>query len=299
MRSSKAIFGRRTAFTLVELLVVIGIIAALITLLLPAVQRVRDAAARLHCSNNLRQIGVALHHYHEAHRVLPPGIRRDPDPYPFLGWGGRLLPYLEQDSLWEQVRKDYARRPHFWEPPGTHTGSRTVVSVFICPADGRTNGRVEPENVEIAFTHYLGVIGKTMATRDGALYLDSRVSFRDIRDGTSNTLLVGERPPSPDNRFGWWYAGGGQAADGSADMVLGVEDSRVTFRAPTCSPGPYSFGPGSPSNICDAFHFWSRHIGGAHFLFGDGSVRFLRYSAAPLMPALASRSGGEAVTQPD
>ncbi len=122
----------------------------------------------------------------------------------------------------------------------------------------------------------------------------------DITDGTSHTLMAGERPPSSDNSLGWWYAGTGQSQDGSADMVLGVNERCVS---PTyisqCPPGPYAFGPGRSSNPCDAFHYWSLHFGGAHFLFADGSVHFLAYAAAPLMPALATRSGGEAVSPPD
>ena len=284
---------------MVELLVILAILAVLTGLILPAVQRVRAAAARAECSNQLRQIGLALHGYHDAQRVLPPGIRRSPDRYAFMGWGARLLPYLEQRPVWEQAQKDYARQPNFWGPPAHHPGNATVLPVFVCPADGRTHGRVEPEGFEVAFTHYLGVMGKASANGDGVLYLDSRVSFREVTDGTSNTLMVGERPPSPDHRFGWWYAGVGQQWNGSADMLLGVQDYRTTFRAPTCPFGPYSFGPGSLSDMCDTFHFWSQHLGGAHFLLVDGSVHFLRYAAAPVLPALATRSGREVVELPD
>lgn len=290
---------RRAGFTLIELLVVLAIVGVLIGMLVPAVQRVRACGYRVQCANNLRQIGIALHGFHDAQRRLPPGIRRQAKDYPFLGWGARLLPYLDQQPLWAQAQRDYKKLPKFWDPPLQHVGIHTVVATFVCPADGRALGRVEPEGGDAAFTHYLGVSGRTSATRDGMLFFDSRVSLRDVKDGAANTLLVGERPPSPDNRFGWWYAGVGQALDGDADMVLGVEGYCTTFRAPTCAFGPYPFQPGSASNMCDTFHFWSQHPGGAHFLFVDGSVRFLHYSASPLMPALASRRGGEIVNMPD
>jgi prepilin-type processing-associated H-X9-DG protein len=122
----------------------------------------------------------------------------------------------------------------------------------------------------------------------------------DISDGTSQTLFAGERPPSADFQFGWWYAGAGQLFTGSADMVLGVHERNVLplsiGYAYGCPPGPYSFGPGRMSNQCDMFHFWSPHNGGgANFLFADGSVHFLSYSAAPILPALATRSGGEVI----
>ncbi len=290
---------RRPGFSLLELLVVVGIITALIGLLLPAVQRVRDTGARVQCGNHLRQLGLALHGYHDSHKALPPGVRGGGDRYRFLSWISRVLPYLDQQPLWEQAQRDYARQPRPWAGPEPHVGLIRVMPLLVCPADGRTQGRVEPEGFDPAFTHYLGVLGRDKGSRDGVLYLDSRVAFRAVRDGTSNTLMVGERPPSPDNRFGWWYAGVGQEQDGSADMVQGVEDYRTTFRAPTCRYGPYYFSPGSDSNMCDTFHFWSQHLGGAHFLFVDGSTRFLAYSAAPLMPALATRAGGEVVSLPE
>ena len=150
----------------------------------------------------------------------------------------------------------------------------------------------------IAFSSYLGVSG--IYGYEGLLYESSRIALGDVRDGVSNTLLVGERPPSADNRFGWWYAGIGQAFDGSADSTLAVRQANYTPRAPMCPKGPYHFGPGATDNMCDTFHFWSQHLGnGANFLFADGSVRFLSYSADPIMPALATRAGGEVVTVPD
>lgn len=290
---------RMAGFTLLELLVVIAIIAVLLGLLLPAVQRVRDAGSRIHCGNNLRQLGLALAGYHEAHRSFPPGLYGSRRPQRYFSWIGLTLPYVEQQALWTQAQNDYARDAYPWRRPVPHAGLTRVLPLLICPADGRSQGRVEPEGYDPAFTHYLGVLGEHLGKTNGMLSMDSRVAMRDVRDGSSNTLLVGERPPSPDNRFGWWYAGVGQQLDGSADMVQGVLDFRRTFRAPTCHPGPYPFGPGSASNPCDTFHFWSRHIGGGHFLFVDGSTRFLSYSAHPIMPALSSRAGGELVNLPE
>jgi prepilin-type N-terminal cleavage/methylation domain-containing protein/prepilin-type processing-associated H-X9-DG protein len=285
-------------FTLVELLVVLAIVATLVGLLLTGVQRARSAAQRVQCANNLRQIGLALHQYHDLQRVLPPGVRGVSDSYPFMGWTARLLPYLEQQAIWEQAQADYGRQRMFFGPP-PHAGLEMVRAVFNCPAMDRDHGQVEPEGFDVAFTHYLGVIGQHAASRDGMLFLDSKVKFADVTDGTSLTLMVGERPPSPDNRFGWWYAGVGQGFDGDADSVLGVADFRTTFRAPTCPLGPYSFRPGRLNDMCDTFHFWSLHSGGGNFLMVDGSVHFFPYSAAALLPALASRSGGESVTLPE
>jgi prepilin-type processing-associated H-X9-DG protein len=155
----------------------------------------------------------------------------------------------------------------------------------------------QPENTFAAVTHYLGVSG----ARDGSgvLFMNSAVRMADVRDGVSNTLAVGERPPSSDDHFGWWYAGVGQILDGSLDTHLAAIQYNQTFRAPTCPNGPYTFQSGNANHLCDMFHFWSQHAGGANFLFCDGSVHFLPYSAAAILPMLATRAGGEAVSLPD
>lgn len=152
----------------------------------------------------------------------------------------------------------------------------------------------------VAFTSYLGIAGTRNSKGDGALYYKSAVSFTDIKDGTSNTLLVGERPPSSDLWYGWWYAGVGVGGTGMADMVLGVREMcpRADAYIPDCGGVPLHFVPGRINNMCDAFHYWSLHPGGANFLFADGSVTFLTYAADPLLPALATRSGGEVVERP-
>jgi prepilin-type N-terminal cleavage/methylation domain-containing protein/prepilin-type processing-associated H-X9-DG protein len=291
-------------FTLVEMLVVIAIIAILIALLLPAVQQVRDAAARTQCANNLHQIGLATHQYHDSHRVFPTGMRwrNWKDPYLYMGWATQLLPFLEQQQLWTITQQAYQQSPWpFRNPP--HAGLSTLMPTFVCPADPWT-AQVQiakRDKFPVALTDYLGVEGKDLETMDGVLFRDSQVRMADITDGTSQTLLVGERPPSPDFQFGWWYAGVGQKSTGSADVVLGVQEENIMpVFAGSCPPGSYSYGPGNFYNQCDMYHFWSPHTGsGAHFLFADGSVHFLGYSVAPLMPALASRSGGEVVSESD
>lgn len=142
---------------------------------------------------------------------------------------------------------------------------------------------------------YLGVCGSNGLKNDGVLYRNSRTKFADVTDGLSNTLFLGERPPGHDFHYGWWYAGRGQLGSGSGDMILGVKEPNLEPIQPDspCGPGVYSFGPSRFDDPCGAFHFWSPHPGGANFAFGDGAVRFLSYSARDLLPALASRAGGE------
>jgi len=118
----------------------------------------------------------------------------------------------------------------------------------------------------------------------------------EILDGLSNTVMVGERPPSADNRFGWWYAGVGQHATGSGDMVLGVRECLDTDEP--CPKGPNHFRLGTDRDVCHFLHFWSHHSNGANFCFADGSVRFLAYGADAVLPALATRAGNESVEVP-
>ena len=291
-------FSRRPGFTLIELLVVIAIIAILIGLTIPAVQRVRDVALRAQCSNNLKQLGLALHQYHDSRRVFPPGMGdlsgRD---HPYFSWLARLLPYVEQESLWQQTEDAFRSSPSpFIDPP--HIGLATVEPAFLCPADGRVwTAQISRGHLR-AFTSYLGVEGWDLWTRDGMLFRGSHVRLADVTDGTSHTLFVGERPPSPDFYHGWWYAGAGVHASGATDMVLGVREGNFGYTSDCPVAGTFEYEPGNVSNACDIFHFWSLHFGGAHFLFVDGSVRLLGYDANPLLPALASRAGGEAADLP-
>jgi prepilin-type N-terminal cleavage/methylation domain-containing protein/prepilin-type processing-associated H-X9-DG protein len=289
---------RTSGFTLIELLVVIGIIAILMGLLLSAVQKVRSAAARMQCQNVARQLGLALHNYHDTRHSFPPGHRslKNPDHMRFSGWCLSVLPFLEQQALASQAEAAYKGNPNPFAPQ--HSGLSAVVPAFLCPADSRTSTAqtsLVTKNV-VAFTSFLGVAGLDAAsTRDGVLYQDSATRFGDITDGTSNTLLLGERPPSADFQFGWWYAGVGQKLTGSAELVLGAREPNLQpiTSGSACGPGRYPFTSSTFNDPCGMFHFWSPHSGGANFVLADGSVRFVSYSADPLMPALASRGGGE------
>jgi prepilin-type processing-associated H-X9-DG protein len=218
---------------------------------------------------------------------------------PYLSWLARTLPYIERGALWEQTEGAYRIDKNFLSP--VHSARQTVVPMFLCPADSRISSAASKDITghPVAYTSYLGVEGRNAGLRDGLLYTDSRHKLGDATDGTSCTLLIGERPPSANLDLGWWYAGWGQRQNGDAEFLLGARTRCYNGSAATCAEGPYHFTPGRFDNPCNAFHFWSPHTGGAHFVLADGSVRFLRYAADDIMPALATRAGGEAVTLPD
>jgi prepilin-type processing-associated H-X9-DG protein len=305
MTTSGARSNRYAGLTVIEVLVTVSIISALTGLLLLAVQKVRATAERIQCQNKLRQLALGLHQFHDVMGHLPPGHRSlfNRDLLPHSGWPLSTLPYLDQQALYDSARAVYRVVPLPWfDPP--HTAMHTVVPAFNCPSDDRVTTPQVTERTKrlAAFTSFLGVSGTETRTKDGVLYHDSRISLMDVTDGTANTLLLGERPPSANFQHGWWYAGIGQRFDGSADMILGVREPNLLYASSgrQCDQGSYRFVPSSGfADACGMFHFWSPHPGGAHFAFCDGSVRFLAYSADPLMPALATRAGGEAVTIPD
>jgi len=291
----------RRGFTLIELLVVIGILAVLLGLIVPAVQRARAATARVRCANNLRQLGLALHQHHDSFHCFPAGMSLSgrQERFPYLGWQARILPFIEQDALWQSSQRAFEKeRWPFNNPP--HVALATAIPVFNCPLDHRVS---EPQfsitGKQVAFTSYLGVEGTNQKSKDGLLYRNSRTRLVEITDGTSHTLLVGERPPSADFRFGWWYAGAGQDGSGSLDMVLGARELISKRFGNACQSEPPSFRTGRLENMCDQFHFWSLHSGGANFVFADGSVHYLPYSSDNIFPALATRAGGETVSIPD
>jgi prepilin-type processing-associated H-X9-DG protein/prepilin-type N-terminal cleavage/methylation domain-containing protein len=310
---------RRTAFTLLELLVVIAIIAVLIGLLLPAVQKVRGAAARMECKNNLKQIALALHNHNDTRRSLPPGMR-DPDRepphgyHPYWSWLAHTLPFLEQENLWKRADAYAHLGPYGeyrWLPWGGFALTPPTmpnpalghpVRLFQCPADSRQSqvkdmGELNVPWMKVAFTGYLGVRGDRSGQNNGSLYVRSVIRLTDITDGdgTSNTLLVGERPPNEKGWFGWWFAGYGYDGEGGGDVVMSAREHQfVQWQG--CPPGKVDFQRGKGSDPCDQAHFWSYHSGGANFAYADGSVRFLNYSANDVLPQLATRNGGEIVS---
>lgn len=282
---------------------VVAILAVLAGLTTGGVQRVRSAAARAGCQNHLRQIGLGLSNHHAAHGRFPTGVASGDDPHAFAlrGWMVPLLPFVEQDALWRQAVEAARLRPDRFSASPPHPFA-TPVPVYGCPADGRVREAVfARDKLWVALTSYLGVAGTRNARRDGLLFTGRAVRVGDVTDGASQTVMVGERPPSPDMWLGWWYAGYGMDFRGTADTVLGVRERATPDypRVPDCGPGSTSFRPGRLDAMCDVTHFWSPHPGGANFLFADGGVRFLPYSAAPVMPALATRAGGEADTTLD
>jgi len=303
----------RRGFTLIELLVVIAIIAILIGLLLPAVQKVRDAAARLQCQNNMKQMGLALHNYHDANGKFPAGVAYV-SPYYYWSWMAQMMPYYEQDNLYRQA-DTWARgtsQPYqywpwggFWLSPMSPANPAlgVIVKTLNCPADGRQintlSGAQAGLNGSVAFTGYLGVADSREGNEaynggqsNGILFWTSKTRFADITDGTSNTLMVGERPPSKDLYYGWWFAGAGWDGSGEGDVVLGARGYNYASSL-GCSTTYVGLQPGTINNQCDQAHFWSLHSGGSNFLMGDGSVKFVTYSNNTILPQLSSASGGE------
>ena len=310
----------RRGFTLIELLVVIAIIAILIGLLLPAVQKVREAAQRLQCENSLHQVGIALHAYHDGNASFPQGITYDDKSTYYLSWMAKILPFIEQGNVWNQTTATQARLGGYMYPwnNSNYPALGLPMALYNCPTDPRGPQAVDVGGLYVAFTGYQGNAGSyatngTTATpsQDGVLYKNSHVRLSDISDGTSSTILVGERPPSKDLEFGWWFAGWGQDGTGSCDVVLGSQEPYtnqyywVNGQQNGCKTGfagtsplrsYYFYGPGQLSNPCDQFHWWSFHAGGCNFLMSDGSVHFLTYSLGPLvLDGLVTRNGGEVI----
>ncbi|VTR93237.1 Uncharacterized protein OS=Planctomyces limnophilus (strain ATCC 43296 / DSM 3776 / IFAM 1008 / 290) GN=Plim_3197 PE=4 SV=1: N_methyl_2: SBP_bac_10 [Gemmata massiliana] len=310
--------SRARAFTLIELLVVIAIIAILIGLLLPAVQKVRAAAARMKCANNLKQIGLGVHNYESVYQRIVP--TRD---WPTFkgGWLVSLLPYIEQTALSQSIQNtpgaNGAPDPTY-QNGGMDTAPfcSTIVPTYVCPAEPRNGGSFmtnpgvltgSGDGVAHALTDYVAVYGYSwkdeLATHIGMMFVPEaptsppRRTFGAVTDGLSNTVMVGEKPPIADLGWGWWTAGRRDVLWGTASQD-NVRIATTDQNGAPCVPAPHYFKAplaGGVSNPCNANHFYSLHDGGANWVFGDGSVRFLSYSAAGVLPALSSMAGGEVV----
>lgn len=269
-------FSRR-AFTLVELLVVIAIIGVLIALLLPAVQQAREAARRMTCTNHLKQMGLALHNYHDTYGNMPPGwLVHSNSNDSAWGWNALILPFMEQSNLHDalnvtsktlqQVKTEYSAS----SPTAQDLALMSTIDVALCPSDTgpKLNDTKHINTLQVPLSNYVACVGFSSAQgtsktkQPGGLGLfignDGR-SFRDIIDGTSNTIAIGERSYRLNGKAAVWVgpgrAGQGSSTDGVQNVSGGVsftlngQESRGGFR--------------------------SLHPGGANFLYADASVHFL------------------------
>ncbi len=321
----------RRGFTLIELLVVVGIIAVLIALLLPAVQMVREAVNRAKCANNLKQLGLALHHYHDVHGSFPPAVLDGGDPYSLYRWSAhtRLLPYIEQANLYNSLNLN---QPLFLKPslnvdPANVPGVSQVVPVFLCPSDWGTPFVRVPSNPDTGATfgptNYMacvgsGVNGGLRTNADGVIYANSMVRFADVRDGTSTTALMSEsllglggqnalsRTPTPQEVprvYAYTYTDQPVTPEDCAEVQQWQvnANSKWADGQSYCTLYDHFYPPNAAAWDCvTGVASWraarSRHTGGVNLLLVDGSVRFV-YNGVNLdtWHALGSRAGGEVV----
>jgi prepilin-type N-terminal cleavage/methylation domain-containing protein/prepilin-type processing-associated H-X9-DG protein len=326
---------RRSAFTLIELLVVIAIIAILIGLLLPAVQKVREAAARMQCTNNLKQVALAAMNYAGANNdQFPAGINVPtstqypgqpgtlngsaaalfgPAPLPtqFVSWPEALFPYIEQNNLYNVLnltQRQYANV----DATGTRPGSQPV-KTLLCPSDvGLGTGAVIGFNGFVwGMTSYDGCAGvgpfdfwgnwSTNQAVQGVFFVNSKVKILDVTDGTSNTFFFAERyhrDPAYDAALGGPGANINTFGGWPWTNVFAMEDLTLSGGTQPINT-PFQGTTVDPFGDLRLSVYGSGHTGGANFAFVDGSVHFLsNATAVPVLAAFSTRSGGEVVTLP-
>jgi prepilin-type N-terminal cleavage/methylation domain-containing protein/prepilin-type processing-associated H-X9-DG protein len=288
----RTIRNRAVAFTLVELLVVVAIIGVLVGLLLPAVQKIRETAHGISCSNNLKQIGLALHSYHDSKNFLPASDTAIPTSQ---SWVPYILPYIEQEPLYNQYNFNLN-----WTDVN-QTAVATPLKVFQCPSCPIQ------DRVDTTFTNPQPACGDYGATRGvspllvtvglipapadfrGALYRNAKTQLTDITDGTSSTIMIGEDAGRPQ----LWNAGqlvpGGYASGGPwASPNFTVNGS--SYDGSISNVGPCGI------NCTNNREFYSFHPAGANAVFADGSVHMLRANIPlTVLTALVTRSGAEVV----
>jgi prepilin-type N-terminal cleavage/methylation domain-containing protein len=310
---------RRSAFTLIELLVVIAIISTLIGLLLPAVQKVREAAARTQCQNNLKQLGLALHNYHDAYQHLPSSVRpAGVTPLPRISWTIGLLPFFEQDNL----RRNYDLTTT-WGSPANLPITSQPVKIFQCPSapnPNRQDGDPQTGTWSIAaVTDYAAATGvaayatnvnATGALQPGILQKNATVRLTDVSDGLSNTIAIVESAGRPQiYQLGKPYGsvptnkvnGGGWARPAS-DLEYKTSTPDGTSYPGSCAANctngfdypTYNMAPFGTEGTSEPYAF---HAGVVNTLLGDGSVRTISGSVSVVtFAALVTRNGGEVVS---
>lgn len=322
---------KRHAFTLVELLVVIAIIGILVALLLPAIQAAREAARRSECNSNLKQLGLAMHNYHDTHNVFPPGgfgttlwshpEQSNPSVYPDsghsvarAGWMQVILPYIEQETLHDQF-VPYMNGVHGFVYPGAWPGAETLITTLLCPSDpgaGKnecwSGSSSSPTRGPKCFGNYVVCQGlaSTPSGRNlnGMFYQRSSTKMRDITDGTSNTLMTSEIKIVPDRSTG-------TPIDSSADWRGGYYNNygvshwfSTEFPPNTTQPDLVrrcvnaAHAPCIPTYEPSATRMFARslHPGGVLAGLADGSVRFISDSVdSTLYAYLGSRKDGNVI----
>ena len=284
----------RRSFTLIELLVVIAIIAVLIALLLPAVQQAREAARRTQCRNNLHQVGLALHNYHDAHGLFPFGYGRDSVPYQFICWITQVLPYVDETSLYNAMNFSRAGSHEPGANPANTTVATSVLNQFLCPSD--PTGSTDYSGYGL--TSYACSTGPCFSgvsdnCKTGMMFKISSVRMRDVRDGSSNTLLIGEIADPLTEAVGnvyhprQWKGGRYNIAGRAAHIPI------------NSFPGSAWRNPPDGRTIagCD---FGSAHEGGCFMGMADGAVRFFSENIdSSVFSALGTRANNEVIDDED
>jgi prepilin-type N-terminal cleavage/methylation domain-containing protein/prepilin-type processing-associated H-X9-DG protein len=300
--------SKRAAMTLIELLVVMAIIAILLGLLLPVIQRARESAQRTLCANQLRQIGLACHGYHDVHGAFPPGYIACPNPDPLAtdpgwGWAAFLLPHLEQDPLYQQLLfSDPIEQP-------ANAARLTELRLFICPSDSGVPASFPITDATGAYitdaapTSYAacygsGELDEVPGPSEGIFYRNSHVRLTDIKDGTSTTLMIGDRAWS--HAMAPWAGAvnGGTVRGGPRNAWRYFPDA--VYPAPnfTCVQANHINATQDPDGSLD--ELFSEHAGGVNVVFADGAVHFLHQQInTAVLAALGTRAGGEVVNEAD
>lgn len=288
--------NRRAGFTLIELLVVIAILATLIGLLLPTVQKIREASAQTQCQNNLRNIGLACHNFHDANYAFPRCTIRPRGTTPVNGQPSGNLNIWASGSYESWIREVTP----FIEQPNAR--AQDSLRLFVCPLDPRGPDYKLPT---YGFTWYVGIYPNHGNENTGIIIDDSRlktaflVKVPSVTDGLSNTILLAERPPPPDGQWGWW-----DSTCCDDDVLSAVRGNMGLYHSwinGPC-PNPAVYHRGDVQDACAFNSVWSVHTSGGNFCMGDGSVRSISYTLGnmplgdtTILEALSTRSGGEIV----